>query len=104
MPGGAAARIVGSSSFSCLTIVSVEAPPFLITVSSAERRPSWRTMFACTAKPSGTRATSRTYNTAASTYFAGGSVAAGDADGAVLGHTGDPGGAPLAVVAGCAGG
>ena len=54
IPGGAAARIVGKSSFSCLTIVSVEAPPFLMTVSSAERRPSWRTMFVCTAKPSRT--------------------------------------------------
>src|SRR5437867_9996345 len=71
MPGGAAARIVGSSSLSCLTIVSVEAPPFLITVSSAERRPSWRTMFVCTAKPSRTWATSRTYTTAPLTYFTG---------------------------------
>ena len=40
MPGGAEARIAGSSSFSCLTIVRVDAPPFLMTVSSAERRPS----------------------------------------------------------------
>ena len=84
MPGGAAARIVGSSSLSCLTIVSVEAPPFLITVSSAERRPSWRTMFVCTAKPSRTWATSRTYTTAPLTYFTGRSLRAATASGLLL--------------------
>jgi hypothetical protein len=41
-----------------LTTASVEAFPFLITLSKTERRPSSRTMFCCTIDPSRTCATS----------------------------------------------
>ena len=55
---GNPARIFGSSAFTLSTMSSVEAWPLRITVSSAPRVPSWRTMLACTAKPSRTWATS----------------------------------------------
>ena len=44
--------------FTPLTTASVEALPFLITLSKTERRPSSRTMFCCTIDPSRTCATS----------------------------------------------
>ncbi len=61
MPGGAMARAAGRTSFLIRSIISrVEALPFLITVSKAERCPSERTTFCCWRKPSRTEATSRT--------------------------------------------
>ena len=53
-PGGAAARIAPSACFTPLTTASVEALPFLITLSSTERWPFSRTMFCCTSYPSWT--------------------------------------------------
>ena len=43
------ARHRASASFTPLTTASVDALPFLMTLSSTERRPSVRTMFCCTA-------------------------------------------------------
>ena len=57
-PAGAAARIASRAFFTPLTTASVEALPFLITLSKTERRPSSRTMFCCTSDPSRTCATS----------------------------------------------
>ncbi len=57
-PAGAAARIACSALFTPLTTASVEALPFLITLSSTARWPSSRTMFCCTSDPSRTWATS----------------------------------------------
>ena len=56
---GSVAAIFGSSSFTPLTTDSVDAPPCLNIVSSAERFPLVRTMFVCTRYPSRTCATSR---------------------------------------------
>ncbi len=59
MPGGAAARLSGSTSLRmALTTSSVEASPAFRMDSSTDRRPSVRTTFCCTAVPSRTCATS----------------------------------------------
>ena len=55
---GKPARMRGSTALTRLTMDKVDASPFFSTVSSAPRRPSWRTMLVCTAKPSRTCATS----------------------------------------------
>ncbi len=52
MPAGAAARAVCSALWTALTTLTVEALPFLMMLSSTERRPFWRTMFCCTSQPS----------------------------------------------------
>ena len=57
-PAGAAARIACRAYLTPLTTASVEALPFLITLSRTERRPSSRTIFCCTSDPSRTCATS----------------------------------------------
>ncbi len=57
-PAGAAARAASSAFFTPLTTASVEALPFLMTLSRTERRPFSRTMFCCTSDPSRTCATS----------------------------------------------
>ena len=57
-PGGAAACISFRTCLTPLTTVSVEALPFLMMLSSTERRPSSRTIFCCTIDPSRTCATS----------------------------------------------
>src|SRR6202795_3836640 len=57
-PAGAAARVACRACYTPLTTASVEALPFLITLSSTERWPFSRTMFCCTNDPSRTCATS----------------------------------------------
>ena len=57
---GQRARHPGTACRMLLTTSRVEASPILSTVSSVPRRPSRRTMFVCTLKPSRTLATSRT--------------------------------------------
>jgi hypothetical protein len=57
-PGGAASRAVSRTLRTPLTTATVEALPFFKTPSSTERRPSFRTMFCCTAHPSCTWPTS----------------------------------------------
>src|ERR1700746_289114 len=57
-PGGAAERAASRTLRTPLTTATVEALPFLSTLSNTERRPSWRTMFCCTAQPSCTWPTS----------------------------------------------
>src|SRR5271165_367884 len=52
MPGGAEARATFSAFLTSLTTSTVEALPFLITLSRTERRPSDRTTFCCTSEPS----------------------------------------------------
>ena len=53
-----AARVASRALFTPLTTASVEALPFLITLSRTARWPSSRTMFCCTSDPSRTCATS----------------------------------------------
>ena len=50
--GGAAARSVFSAARTPLTTLSVDALPFLMMLSSTERRPFSRTMFCWTSQPS----------------------------------------------------
>src|ERR1700722_1284773 len=57
-PGGAAARAILRTLWTPLTTATVEALPFLSTLSNTERRPLLRTMFCCTAQPSCTWPTS----------------------------------------------
>ena len=57
-PGGATARIRGMIALTASTTASVEASAFLRIARYAPRRPSTRTMFSCSAKPSRTVATS----------------------------------------------
>src|SRR6476619_2950437 len=59
-PGGAAARAMSRTFRTPLTTATVEALPFLRTLSYTERRPSLRTTFCCTAQPSCTWPTSVT--------------------------------------------
>src|SRR5258708_5456659 len=57
-PGGAAWRAISRTLRTPSTTATVEALPFLITLSRTARRPSSRTMFCCTAQPSCTWPTS----------------------------------------------
>ena len=61
---GSVVWIFGRVSRTRRTMSSVDAPPPFRIVSSAPRRPSWRTTLVCTAKPSCTWATSRMYTVA----------------------------------------
>src|SRR5207253_7676206 len=60
MPGGAEARATFSAFLTSLTTSTVEALPFLITLSRTERLPSDRTTFCCTSEPSRTRSEEHT--------------------------------------------
>src|SRR5580692_7318107 len=71
MPGGAAARATTSACLTALTTASVDALPFLMMLSRTERRPSTRTTFCCTAKPSWTCPTSFTNTVAPFANFTG---------------------------------
>src|SRR5271163_4207932 len=70
-PGGAAARAVSRTLRTPLTTATVEALPFLRTLSNTERRPSLRTMFCCTAQPSCTWPTSLSNTVWPLTYLIG---------------------------------
>ncbi len=70
-PAGAAARAVTRALRTALTTVNVDALPFLITLSSTERRPFSRTMFCCTSHPSWTWPTSLTNTVAPFTTLIG---------------------------------
>src|SRR5271154_1588310 len=71
MPGGAAERAILRTLRTPSTTVSVEAPPFLMTPISTERRPSSRTTFCCTNQPSCTWPTSFMYTVCPLIYLIG---------------------------------
>ena len=70
-PGGAASRAIFRTLRTPSTTASVEAPPFLMTLKSTERRPFSRTTFCCTAQPSCTWPISLTNTVCPLTYLIG---------------------------------
>src|SRR5277367_1255972 len=70
-PGGAAARAISRVLRTPLTTATVEASPFLMTLSRTERRPFVRTTFCWTAQPSCTWPTSFMKTVCPLTYLIG---------------------------------
>ena len=70
-PGGAAARAISRALRTPLTTATVEASPFLMTLSRTERRPFVRTTFCWTAQPSCTWPTSFMNTICPLTYLIG---------------------------------
>ena len=77
----------GRAAFTFLTMSSVDAVPVFSTVSNAARAPFSRTMLVCTAKPSRTWATSRTYTVAPFTVLMGRSLRADTTSGLLFTRT-----------------